>query len=394
MTTRMALATGFLKALAKQLSAVSLYQSGHPERERSLDAAYGKLCELLETDTDARFSFLEGDVVFGDRPISHLRQWEWALRQAEIGGERLELDSGVTRTGRETMVEEVNARLALGDRQPTRQAYGTGTRIRFGPIAVVGEERDRGDWTGEVPLSLNDELQVAHWLHSEIAEEGEIPAAESTALVQLLMAVMQSRGDILLPLVQLKEADQYSATHSINVSVLSMGLAESLSLASADIQAIGEAAVLHDVGKTLISMDILNKPGKLTDDERLLIEMHPVEGAKILLAEGSRYELSAIVALEHHIGWQGTGGYPVFHYPRQPHPLSRLVQVCDIYDALRTKRPYRDAWPVARTLSHLKSQAGELLDPEYVDGFLSMIQKWEPSLLDHQGEPIPTAAMA
>ncbi|MEE9208783.1 MAG: hypothetical protein V3U67_10525, partial [Gemmatimonadota bacterium] len=99
-------------------------------------------------------------------------------------------------------------------------------------------------------------------------------------------------------------------------------------------------------------------------------------------------------ALEHHIGLQGTGGYPVFHYQRQPHPLSRLVQVCDIYDALRTKRPYRDAWPVARTLSHLQSQAGELLDPEYVDGFLSMIQKWEPSLLDHQGEPIPTAAMA
>jgi HD-GYP domain-containing protein (c-di-GMP phosphodiesterase class II) len=390
----MELATGFLKALAKQLSAVSLYQAGHPERERSLDSAYAKLCELLEIEASVRLSFLEGDVVFGDRPISELRQWEWALRLAEVGAERLEIDAGVTRSELENLLEEVNARLALGDRKPSRQAYGTETRTRFGPIAVVGEETDREDWTAEVPLNLQEELGVADWLHSEIAEVGQVPSAESTALVQLLTAVMHSGEDILLPLVKLKEADQYSATHSINVSVLSMGLAESLSLASSDIQAIGEAAVLHDVGKTLISLEILNKPGKLTDDERLLIEMHPVEGSKILLAEGRRYELSAIVALEHHIGWKGTDGYPAFHYPRQPHPLSRLVQVCDIYDALRTKRPYRDAWPVARTLEHLRSLAGELLDPEYVDAFLSMIQKWEPSMLDDKGEPISAAAVA
>ena len=100
------------------------------------------------------------------------------------------------------------------------------------------------------------------------------------------------------------------------------------------------------------------------------------------------------MALEHHIGWQGTGGYPVFHYPRQPHPLSRLVQVCDIYDALRTKRPYRDAWPVARTLNHMQGLSGELLDPEYWDAFLSMINMWEPSLVDHSGEPIPSVAPA
>lgn len=394
MTTPMELAAAFLKALAKQLSAVSLYQAGHPERERSLDAAYAKLRELLEAETSAKFSFLEGDVVFGDRPIPDLRQWEWALRLAEVGAERVEVDAGVTRSELENLLEEVNARLSLGDGKPRKQAYGTGERIRFGPIAIVGEETDRKDWTNVVPLNLREELGVADWLHTEIAEQGQVPAAESTALVQLLTAVMHSGEDILLPLVKLKEADQYSATHSINVSVLSMGLAESLSLASTDIQAIGEAAVLHDVGKTLISLEILNKPGKLTDDERLLINLHPVEGARILLAEGGRYELSAIVALEHHIGWQGTGGYPAFHYPRQPHPLSRLVQVCDIYDALRTKRPYRDAWPVARTLEHLRSLAGDFLDPEYVDAFLQMIQMWEPSLLDGEGQPIPAPAVA
>lgn len=394
MTTRQELAAGFLKALAKQLSAVSLYQPRHPERERSLDAAYGKLRELLQMASSARFSFLEGDVVFGDSPIPALRQWEWAVRLGEVGCERLEIDAGAARAELEDLLEEVSARLALGDRQPSRHAYGADSRVRFGPIAVAGEESSRKVWSGEVPLNLKEELEVADWLHTKIAEEGRVPAAEATALVQLLAAVMHSGQDIVLPLVQLKEFDQYSATHSINVSVLSMGLGESLSLASPDVQAIGEAAALHDVGKTLISTDILNKPGKLTDEERRLMELHPVEGARILLKEGRKYEISAIVALEHHIGWKGTGGYPVFHYPRQPHGLSRLVQVCDVYDALRTRRPYREAWPVARTLSHLQSRAGELLDPEYVDAFLSMIQLWEPSLLDDEGEPIPAASPA
>ena len=217
----------------------------------------------------------------------------------------------------------------------------------------------------------------------------------AVGVVQLLAAAMHQEQEIILPLVELKEIDQYTATHSINVAVLSMGLAESMALSSTDVRAVGEAALLHDVGKTVIPLEVLNKPGKLNDEEWKTIREHPVEGARILLASGPRFAFAATAAYEHHIGWTGKKGYPALHYDRQPGRLSRLIQVCDIYDALRTRRPHRGPWSVARTLEHLQKEAGDYLDPEFVTAFLSMIRQWEPVVLKQNApqeapaEPVP-----
>lgn len=380
----------FLQSMAKQLSAVRLYRAGHPERERSLDAAYRQLRALVAENPRPVFTFLEGDVVYDDRPISQLRQWEWAWTLAGVKIERVEIEARVTRADLEAFLEEANARLASGDHVAAPQDTVVDGAIRFGPVSVMGERHERDVATATMGLNLEDELEIAAFIHEQADTRGEVPKAEVIGVVQLLAAAMHSEQEVILPLVELKEVDQYTATHSINVSVLSMGLAESLALASTDVRAVGEAALLHDVGKTVIPLEILNKPGKLDDDEWKAIQEHPVEGARILLASGPRFALAATAAYEHHIGWTGKKGYPELHYARQPERLSRLIQVCDIYDALRTRRPFRPPWPLARTLHHLQKEMGEYLDPEFVTAFLTMIRQWEPLVLKHntlQEEP-------
>jgi putative nucleotidyltransferase with HDIG domain len=187
---------------------------------------------------------------------------------------------------------------------------------------------------------------------------------------------MHGDTEMILPLLQLREFDEYTTTHSLNVSVLTMALAESLGLAQQDVRTFGIAGLLHDLGKVNVPQEILNKPGKLTDEERTIMQGHPVAGAKLIIESGRRLDLAAAVAHEHHIMINGHG-YPACHYRRDCHKASKLVHVCDVYDALRTKRPYRDAWEAERVLTYIEERAGTEFEPDAATAFVRMMRKVE-----------------
>jgi putative nucleotidyltransferase with HDIG domain len=211
--------------------------------------------------------------------------------------------------------------------------------------------------------------------------------AEVDAVIRSLATAMHRDQHVILPLLDLKTVDQYTTTHSCNVAMLSMGLAEQLGLPSSQVREIGTAALLHDIGKVRVSAEILVKPGKLTDAEFAEMRRHPVEGARLLSERGHGHALAAVVAYEHHIWENGGGGYPHFAFARQCHYASRLVHVCDLYDALSTKRPYRDAWPRERTLSMLQSRAGIEVDLEIVDAFIALTTRAEEARLPLHDTP-------
>ena len=235
------------------------------------------------------------------------------------------------------------------------------------------------------------EAEAVAWLSGEVAEHGVVPAREASTVVHLLSVAMHSEHDVVVPLVQLKNVDQYTTSHSINVACLSMALAEHLRYCSVDVRAIGEAALLHDVGKTKVPLEVLNKKGKLTPSEWKLIQQHTVEGARILLASGTEMELAAMVAYEHHLSFNGEG-YPELTFKHQTHEVSRLIQVCDIYDALRTRRPFRPPWPAVRAIKFLEEKSGDHVDPQYVSPFLQMIEDWEPRQVELETDEDEAAA--
>jgi putative nucleotidyltransferase with HDIG domain len=372
----------FLTSLAQALSTMALYTSKHPARERAIDRSYSALRDLQAEDPKPQFSFLGEETVYGQLSLRDLREWEWATRIGDAGVQRLEFEPNVSREEYEEFLEQVLARLTLAAINSAEALTTRPGAIKFGAIGVRGEAKKLTDVVeGKVPIatiafSLEEEAEAVQWMHGEVGERGMLPLAEAEAVVRSLSLAMHGERQMLVPLLELRQFDEYTTTHSLNVSVLTMALAEYMGLGPREVRTFGVAGLLHDLGKVRVPTEILNKPGKLTDDERAVMQRHPSEGARLIITSDRDLDLAAAVAYEHHIMIDG-GGYPHCHFQRACHPASVLVHVCDVYDALRTNRPYRAAWESSRVLDYLSERAGTEFDPGVAGKFVAMMRELE-----------------
>lgn len=411
----MILSVQFLHTLSHALAASTLYGPGHPARRRAVQSCYDALRQLQAEDEEPCFSFLGRDVIYGYDAIRELRDWEWATRLSDMGVQRIEVLGDVSVDDFAMFIEDMHARMmasatsasvngAAGttDLRPSRQ-----TAIRFGAIGVQGAGNGDGlgaggggggggggdeggggggggggllDLQSTLPqVTLLEESEAIRYIHGEVSGRSIVPLVEAEAVVRSLSLALHADGRLLIPLLKIKSFDQYTTTHSINVSVLTMALAESLGHSARDIRAVGVAGLLHDLGKVRVPPEILTKPGSLSPEERELLERHPGDGARIILNSDRRLTLPAAVAYEHHVMING-GGYPHRHFARDCHYASTLVHVCDVFDALHTDRPYRAAWPSVKALHYIERRAGREFDPAIAAAFIALMQKNERSV--------------
>ena len=375
----------FLVSFGQAVSTMALYNDGHPARERAVDRSYQCLQDLQRSDPAPRFSFLGEETIYQETALREMGEWEWGVRLAQAGVQRIEFDKTVGREQYEEFLEEMMARITLSviDTSEARQTRDTG--IKVGALGIRGEKKELAPEliapapVATISYSLGEEAESVQAMHRDVLERGKLPLAEAEAVVRSLSMAMHGDQQMILPLLQLREFDEYTTTHSLNVSVLVMALAESMGLGQQDVRAFGIAGLLHDLGKVNIPKDILNKPGKLTDEERNVMQQHPVMGARMIIESGRKLDMAAAVAHEHHIMINGQG-YPTRHYHRPCHKASNLVHVCDVYDALRTKRPYRDAWEAQRVLSYIEERAGTEFEPEISTAFVKMMRRLESGI--------------
>lgn len=382
----------FLISLGQCLSTMNLYAEGHPARERALDNAYERLQALFGDGFPPEISFVGNETVVGEHTLPELSHWDWGLKLAAAGVERIEVTGPVSREAFARFVDEVWSRLN-GRPDASAEARQLAPQpIRYGTLTV---RRAAGAGTGEGvrelaaegsigPISLDEEAATIGWIHEEVVERERLPMTEVEAVVQSLSLTMRTERRMLLPLLELKRFDQYTTTHACNVSVLAMGLSERLGLGRTEVRSFGVAGLLHDIGKVRIPKELLTKPGKLTEEERQVMQRHPVEGARIVLEKERGLGMAAVVAYEHHVCIDGSG-YPGFRFPRACHLSSRIVHVCDIYDALCTNRPYRDAWEPERALTYLESRIGTEVDEQITRVFCAMVR-------ETQAQRVPTPA--
>lgn len=372
----------FLTAFAQALSTMALYSEGHPARERAIDRAHQLLRELQQSDPHPEFSFLGEETVYRNVAMREMRDWEWAGRLANAGVQRLEFADAVPREEFEDFLEQVLARLTLSMIDTSEARTTRRTTIKFGAIGIRGETRAMQEAieapveTATIGYSLGEEVEAVRWMHAEVGDRGALPLLEAESVVRSLSVAMHGESEMVLPLLELRQFDEYTTTHCLNVSVLTMALAEHLGMGAGEVRTFGVAGLLHDLGKVRIPLEILNKPGKLTDEERSVMQAHTVEGAKIIITSDRELDLAAAVAYEHHIMLNG-GGYPHRHFDRDCHQASKLVHVCDVFDALRTNRPYRAAWEAERVLGYLEEKAGTEFDPDVVRPFVQMMRGLE-----------------
>lgn len=370
----------FLVAFAQAISALSLYDDGHPARERAVDRVHEKLQRLQEGDPVMRFTFLADEVVLDDRPLMEMKRWEWGGRLARAGIQRLEFLGPVDRPDLEAFLDEAWRRLGGAPLDTAEVRQGRISNIRYGSVTLRngGEGQEGGDEvvpTATLGFDLSDEVDTVGWLHEELKDRRMLHLLEAETLVRSLSVAMHADRSYLIPLLRMRRFDEYTTTHALNVSVLSMALAESLGLSPREVRSFGTAGLLHDLGKVTVPDEVLNKPGKLSEEERKLINNHTVEGARIILEGETQMEMAAVVAYEHHIKLNG-GGYPELRYQRSCHRASDLVHVCDVFDALRTRRPYREAWEQSRVLKYIENGAGTEFDPDLARAFVNMMRRW------------------
>jgi len=167
--------------------------------------------------------------------------------------------------------------------------------------------------------------------------------------------------------------DSHTHGHSLRVSQRAMRIAEALGLSPKEKDALELAALLHDIGKMRVPVKILNKKGPLTEEEYDVVKEHPITGFRILREITSRDDVACYVR-HHHERYDGNG-YPDGLAGRDIPKMSRILAVADVYDAITSRRPYRNPRSASVAVSELRKCAGSQFDPEMVDIFVGLFGK-------------------
>jgi len=203
-----------------------------------------------------------------------------------------------------------------------------------------------------------------------------LPLLTTRRLMQSIFNNITQNESFLYGLTTIKNFDEYTLNHSINVCILSISLGKRMGLDRNELIDLGMSAFFHDIGKLDIPKEILLKPGKLDKDERDVIEKHPYYGAEKLieLRELSRLPVRAIhVAMEHHTS-DGHSGYPIYTEKKTINLFSKIVKIIDFFDAITTKRPYRNKdFTREEAINMMLEKSGTEFDPLILKVFVNMM---------------------
>lgn len=221
----------------------------------------------------------------------------------------------------------------------------------------------------------NDTVQKVKHLYSHCEDNTKTDKIEWDALSGLLNYIldeMLSKNDLVYNMVDLKAFDDYTFHHCVNVAILATATGIQMELKRSRIYDLCMAAVMHDVGKIYLPKEVLNKPGKLTDEEFAEVKMHSLRGYNYL-KETHYISLDACKGvLSHHERHDGLG-YPNGIGGDEINEIGKILAICDVYDALTSDRPYRKAWSPSEAIEYLMGNSGVRFNPEVTTAFLMKI---------------------
>lgn len=248
---------------------------------------------------------------------------------------------------------------------PASLAPGPVVPSLIAPKHAISEELHRAR-----KLCQDSKAQVVALFHDARLGRAILPEAVMP-MVEEINASVSRHPDALLSVVRLKTHDEYTYMHSVAVCALMVALARRLGLPDEQVRDAGAAGMLHDLGKAVMPIGVLNKPGALSDDEFTVMKSHPVRGHEMLKLSGSASEAVLDVALHHHEKFDGSG-YPHNLKGEAISLMARMGAVCDVYDAITSNRPYKKAWGPAESLQRMVSWKGHF-DEDIIKAFVRSI---------------------
>ncbi|MEQ1727283.1 MAG: HD-GYP domain-containing protein [Vicinamibacterales bacterium] len=365
------LAEELLRRLAASLRSGQLYSKGHPIIARNLDSLARAIDALHDLSPVLVVGIVDDEFIVDEVPVLRTEALAPLVhRLRHVGIERITIDKGVG-PDEIAALAEVVASTSAGDGDG-ETAFPTLPHIRVGRVTVA--ERIEGA-TADIASFRRlyaDAVRSAEGVWDTARAEGQPDVTVVRQMVDgLAQAVSQNRS-ALLALTALREYDNYTFTHMVNVSILTMAQARALGIEGPLLREFGFAALMHDIGKIQTPLDILNKSGTLSDQEFAVMQRHTVDGAEILRGTPDVPTLAPVVAFEHHLRPDGSG-YPEGIARPSLNLGTMLCSIADVYDAMRSNRVYQTAFPTSRVLAVLQGNDGHRFDQRLVRRFGQLI---------------------
>jgi HD-GYP domain-containing protein (c-di-GMP phosphodiesterase class II) len=385
---------GLSRVLAQLNAAITntgLYSPAHPQVAQYVEKAYAVLTELLLQEPEVTVMLIADELIVENKPLSATGPASYVVNFTRIlkkkGIERLTFVAGLPLPELQSLIRDLAS--------PDATSIRSTASVKLGKVELrvkrpeEGTDAPAAPGLAEVPSEVQQEalqelltltaaeLDELKELYLSVKRHKKIDVRGVDDMVKGFIRGFRQELNPLSLLASLKSMHEYTFTHVTNVCILTMSQAETMGFTGEHLHQIGVASLLHDVGKVFIPEGILNKAGKLTDEERKIMETHSLKGARYLMGVEGIPKLSVLAALEHHLKYDGSG-YPSIKGGWRPNIVSQIITVADVFDAMRSKRSYQEAHPVEFIANVLTKGSGKSFNPDLVSHFLKMIRYQPP----------------
>lgn len=343
-----------------------LYGREHRLTKEALDQLMAAIEEQLAVERELRLQ-LSGEELLTEGARVDATGGSAAVlvnRLAEKGIGLIELHRGLKRAELETFCAQ------LADPRPgvvSSQAHLLVGAAEVKGAKGISEAQRVRDLDGLRNDPVSEEAMQMLRLTAHLRDHHEVRVRDAREIVLGLLSHLSNQDNLFLSLAELREHSLFTYLHTCNVATLGMSFGMALGLPGESVFELGAAALMHDLGKTFVPREILDKPGKLDEAEWEIVRQHPVTGARLLMAQPDAPHVAVVVAYEHHVHYAGGGGYP--RVPFTPSAQSQVISILDTFDALFGRRSYHVPLDIMHALEVLQAERGRMYNPDLVDEF-------------------------
>jgi putative nucleotidyltransferase with HDIG domain len=357
-----------------------MYPAGHPAIVQKLEEIDDSVQRHLRQAPLLRLDIIHGDVHLDG--VSHRQDSEahgQVVRElSDLGVDSIHIKRGVTRDELHALSEFLWQLRDPSGPEPmeVRLAKRNIHHISLGRLVPLDTRWKAHDWpdapTGPLDPAYAETLALTEQTFEDVSSGKGMNLMTIREIVELLIRKVAGSSAALGQILAVKLYENLTYCHSVNVATLSLLIGRQVGFDAPATAALGEAALLHDIGKTRIPLEVLRKPGALDKRERKMMEAHTTYGAEILVDVDGLRPLTPTVALEHHRAATG-GGYPDLEEGALPHLMSQIVAVADIYEAMTGARSYQDPATPEQACLVLARLAGTKLNTALVKAFVNAV---------------------
>ena len=351
-----------LKSINSAIKGKKLYPAGHPAIAAPITKAYQTLSELLKTNNKIFVGITKDVMVFEETPLMDaektLGELLHQMKRREIEG--VIFEKGLIQEEFFSFIDALSEETIFKGKE--LQTMLASKNILHITIKSILKRN--------IFETYNDAINVVQETMNQI-RLGKVPqAGELVRVSDELTELVLTDQNAMLGLTMIKNYDNYLFNHSVNVSILSIALAESMKQEEANLRIVGVGGLLHDLGKTGVAEEIIRKPDRLSTEEFESIKQHPVLGSKMIEQMPGLAGLISRVVYEHHIRYDHSG-YP--HTESPLHPLSMIITIVDAYDAMTTLRVYQRPFNPVEAIKLMNTMSGKHFDPNTLKIFIAML---------------------